>query len=165
MPKFWVEKSTIILIQHGVNHLLRIIPYILTSFSVFLLGNHILIFPQSGFTERRQYRYWSPERRGLDYEGMMEDLRKAPEDAVVVLHACAHNPTGCDPSQEQWREIAKVVKERKLLPVFDIAYQGFASGDLIKDAWAVRYFANEGIELFCAQSFAKNFGLYSEYQN
>lgn len=93
---------------------------------------------------------------------MIEDLKQAPEDSVIILHACAHNPTGCDPNQEQWKQIAVVVKERKLLPFFDTAYQGFASGDLIKDAWPVRYFVSQGIELLCAQSFAKNFGLYSE---
>lgn len=111
----------------------------------------------------RKYRYWSASTRGLDFEGMMEDLRNAPADSVIILHACAHNPTGCDPSKEQWKKIAAVVKERKLFPFFDCAYQGFASGDLIKDAWAVRYFVSQGIELFCAQSFAKNFGLYSKY--
>lgn len=93
---------------------------------------------------------------------MIEDLKNAPEESVLILHACAHTH-GCDPSQEQWTQIATVVKEGKLFPFFDIAYQGFASGDLIKDAWAVRYFVDEGIELFCAQSFAKNFGLYSKY--
>jgi len=98
----------------------------------------------------------------LDLEGMLADLKAAPENAVVILHACAHNPTGLDPTEEQWKEIAKVVKEKNLYPLFDSAYQGFASGDLDKDAWAVRYFIEQGFELLCCQSFAKNFGLYNE---
>lgn len=93
---------------------------------------------------------------------MIEDLRNAPEESVITLHACAHNPTGCDPNQEQWKQIFVVIKDRKLFPFFDAAYQGFATGEINKDAWAVRYFASQGIELFCAQSFAKNFGLYSK---
>lgn len=79
-----------------------------------------------------------------------------------MLHACAHNPTGCDPTQEQWTKIADVMEAKKLFPFFDSAYQGFASGDPIRDAFAVRYFVSRGFELFCAQSYAKNFGLYCE---
>lgn len=56
-----------------------------------------------------------------------------------------------------------VIEERKLFPIFDIAYQGFASGDLDEDAWAVRYFVSRGLEFMCAQTFSKNFGIYSEY--
>jgi len=67
-----------------------------------------------------------------------------------------------DPTHEQWVEIAKVVEERKLFPLLDSAYQGFASGDLDRDAWAVRYFEQRGLEFICCQSFAKNFGLYNE---
>ncbi|XP_023238600.1 aspartate aminotransferase, cytoplasmic-like, partial [Centruroides sculpturatus] len=89
-------------------------------------------------------------------------FENAPEDSVFILHACAHNPTGVDPTEEQWKEIAKVMKEKKLFPFFDCAYQGFATGDLERDRKAVQYFVSEGFELFCAQSFAKNFGLYNE---
>lgn len=67
-----------------------------------------------------------------------------------------------DPTQEQWKEIAEIVRRKNLFPFFDSAYQGFASGDPDKDAWAVRYFVAEGFQLFCAQSYAKNFGLYGE---
>lgn len=68
-----------------------------------------------------------------------------------------------DPSQEQWKEIAEIVRRKSLFPFFDSAYQGFASGNPDKDAWAVRYFVAEGFQLFCAQSYAKNFGLYGEW--
>lgn len=70
---------------------------------------------------------------------------------------------GVDPSKEQWEKIANLMIEKKLFPFFDTAYQGFASGDLDKDAWSVRYFTDErNFELFCSQSFSKNFGLYNE---
>uniref|UniRef100_A0AAQ4PD93 Aspartate aminotransferase n=1 Tax=Gasterosteus aculeatus aculeatus TaxID=481459 RepID=A0AAQ4PD93_GASAC len=88
--------------------------------------------------------------------------QSCPEHSVFVLHACAHNPTGTDPTQEQWMQIAEVMMRRKLFVFFDSAYQGFASGCLDKDAWAVRYFVSVGFEMFCAQSFSKNFGLYNE---
>ncbi len=125
--------------------------------------NHQKVFLSAGFTDGRSYSYWDPLTRGIDFDGLISDISSAPEGAVIILHACAHNPTGCDPTQEQWKKIADVMEEKKLFPFFDSAYQGFASGDPIKDAFAVRYFAERGFELFCAQSFAKNFGLYSEY--
>ncbi|GAV04797.1 hypothetical protein RvY_15021 [Ramazzottius varieornatus] len=124
--------------------------------------NHRLLCLKAGFNEVREYRYWDAQKRGLDLNGMLEDLRAAPERAVVIFHACAHNPTGVDPTQEQWRKIVEVVKERRLFPILDSAYQGFASGDLDADAWAVRYFAEQGMEFVCAQSFAKNFGIYNQ---
>ncbi|KAJ2943981.1 hypothetical protein O0L34_g8303 [Tuta absoluta] len=124
--------------------------------------NHHLVFINSGFTRPHTYRYWNPKTRAIDFDGFIEDLRSADENSVVLLHACAHNPTGIDPTQEQWEKIADVMQERKLFPFFDSAYQGFASGDLDKDAWAVRYFVSRGFELLCAQSYAKNFGLYNE---
>ena len=82
---------------------------------------------------------------------------------MIVLHACAHNPTGIDPTKDQWVKIADLMEEKKLFPFFDCAYQGFASGDLDQDAWSVRYFTDErNFEIFCSQSFSKNFGLYNE---
>lgn len=124
--------------------------------------NHFAVFRDAGFTSANKYRYWDPNTRGLDFEGMKEDIQNAPEKSVIILHVCAHNPTGVDPTQDQWKEIAKICKERNHFPFFDCAYQGFASGDLEKDSWALRYFVSQGFELFCAQSFAKNFGLYNE---
>lgn len=124
--------------------------------------NHNGVFSAAGFKDIRSYHYWDAAKRGLDLQGFLNDLESAPEFSIFVLHACAHNPTGTDPTQEQWKQIASVMKRRFLFPFFDSAYQGFASGDLEKDAWAVRYFVSEGFELFCAQSFSKNFGLYNE---
>ncbi|XP_055309673.1 aspartate aminotransferase, cytoplasmic [Sitodiplosis mosellana] len=124
--------------------------------------NHHKVFSGAGFTDIRTYRYWNAEKRGIDIDGLLDDLKNAPEGAVIILHACAHNPTGCDPTQEQWKLIADVIESKKLFPFFDSAYQGFASGDPVRDAFAVRYFESRGSELFCAQSYAKNFGLYCE---
>lgn len=108
------------------------------------------------------YPYFDPRTKGLDLTGMLATLRNAPQGSVVVLHACAHNPTGVDPTREQWAEIANVIAQKKHFPFFDCAYQGFASGDLARDAWAIRFFVDLGFELCIAQSFAKNFGLYGE---
>jgi len=93
---------------------------------------------------------------------MMEDIKAAPDGSVIVLHGCAHNPTGIDPTKEQWKEIADLCVAKGHLPFFDVAYQGFATGDLDEDAWAPRMFADKGIEFFCSQSYAKNLGLYGE---
>ncbi|KAF2835999.1 putative aspartate protein [Patellaria atrata CBS 101060] len=110
----------------------------------------------------KTYPYFSAETKGLDFEGMISSLESAPEGSIILLHACAHNPTGVDPTQEQWKKIAEVLKARQHFPFFDCAYQGFASGSLNQDAWAVRYFVEQGFELLIAQSYAKNFGLYGE---
>ncbi|XP_068148248.1 aspartate aminotransferase, cytoplasmic [Drosophila tropicalis] len=124
--------------------------------------NHHKIFADTGFTKLHSYRYWDQNKRQLDLKGMLADLDQAVPGSVIILHACAHNPTGSDPTQEQWKEIADLMERKKLFPLFDSAYQGFASGDPDRDAWAVRYFVDRGFELFVCQSFAKNFGLYCE---
>ncbi|XP_059179795.1 aspartate aminotransferase, cytoplasmic [Centropristis striata] len=124
--------------------------------------NHNAVFANAGFEDVRPYKYWDAARRGLDLDGFLGDLESCPEHSIFVLHACAHNPTGTDPTQRQWMQIAEIMMRRKLFVFFDSAYQGFASGSLEKDAWAVRYFVSMGFEMFCAQSFSKNFGLYNE---
>lgn len=98
----------------------------------------------------------------LDFDNMIGAISSAKPGSIILLHVCAHNPTGVDPTQEQWKKIAEVVRAGKHFPFFDCAYQGFASGDLSGDAWAVRYFVDQGFELCVAQSYAKNFGLYGE---
>lgn len=123
--------------------------------------NHFAIFRTAGF-EVVQFRYYDRATNRLDIEGMLEDLRKAPKGAVLLLHASAHNPTGVDPSQEEWRRISKVAQERELVCFFDSAYQGFASGDPDRDGWAYRYFVEQGHQVLVAQSYSKNFGLYGQ---
>lgn len=110
----------------------------------------------------KTYPYFSAKTKGLDFDGMISTLKEAPEGSIILLHACAHNPTGVDSTQEQWKEIASIMRAKSHFPFFDCAYQGFASGNLSQDAWAIRYFVEQGFELLIAQSYAKNFGLYGE---
>lgn len=123
--------------------------------------NHFQIFSNVGIATGT-YPYFSKDTKGLDFDGMVNALQSADEGSIVVLHACAHNPTGVDPTQEQWKKIAEVIRAKGHFPFFDTAYQGFASGDLARDGWAIRYFVEQGFELCIAQSYAKNFGLYGE---
>lgn len=125
-------------------------------------GNHKNILKHAGYSDVREYRYFNSETLGLDLKGMLEDLEAAPEGSIIVLHACAHNPSGVDPNQEEWKAIADVMEKRKLFTIFDVAYQGFVTGDPDVDAFAVRYFLDRKFEMLVSQSFAKNFGLYNE---
>ncbi|CAN6272066.1 unnamed protein product [Urochloa humidicola] len=108
------------------------------------------------------FAYYHPESRGLDFSGLMNDIKNAPDGSFFLLHACAHNPTGVDPTEEQWREISHQFKVKKHFPFFDMAYQGFASGDPERDAKAIRIFLEDGHQIGCAQSYAKNMGLYGQ---
>ncbi|PSK40160.1 hypothetical protein B9Z65_8100 [Elsinoe australis] len=124
-------------------------------------ANHKAVFSDSGL-KVEQYRYYNKDTIGLDFDGMVEDIKKMPKGSIVLLHACAHNPTGVDPTEEQWRAISDAVKAGDHYPFFDMAYQGFASGDTDKDAFALRHFIKEGHQVALSQSFAKNMGLYGE---
>ncbi|EAT84981.2 hypothetical protein SNOG_07515 [Parastagonospora nodorum SN15] len=93
---------------------------------------------------------------------MVADIKAMPKGSIILLHACAHNPTGVDPTEDQWVKIADAVKAGDHFPFFDMAYQGFASGDTNKDAFALRHFIKEGLYPVLCQSFAKNMGLYGE---
>ena len=124
-------------------------------------GNHRKIFAAAGLAQI-DYRYWKPATRGLDLDGMLADLRAAPKGSAVLLHACAHNPTGVDPTERQWASVCRVMQECGHLALFDCAYQGYATGDLDRDAFAVRHFAAQGVPCLIAQSYSKNMGLYGE---
>ena len=88
---------------------------------------------------------------------------KQEADGADAGNSVAHNPSGVDPTEEQWKKIADLCEAKKAIPIFDTAYQGYATGDLDKDAFSVRYFAHErGMELMVTQSYSKNFGLYGE---
>lgn len=166
----------------GANHLAALFcAHHLQPAKVFIANptwvNHGLIWQVAApNVQRCAYQYYNPELRELAFDAMIQTLsQEAKWNDVVVLQACAHNPTGIDPTQTQWKMIADVVKRKRLFVVLDSAYQGFATGDVDKDAWAIRYFTEK---LFVAstqpgddagpagmmvcQSFAKNFGLYGE---
>lgn len=124
-------------------------------------GNHKNLCNDAG-VPWSEYRYYDPRTVGLDFEGMIADIKEAPEGSFILLHGCAHNPTGIDPTPEQWEKIADVMQEKNHIPFIDIAYQGFASGSLDEDAASVRLFTARGMELLIAQSYSKNLGLYAE---
>ncbi|GMK59192.1 hypothetical protein CspeluHIS016_0702070 [Cutaneotrichosporon spelunceum] len=124
-------------------------------------GNHTAIAKKAGL-KCDKYRYFDPATVGLNFEAMVEDIKAMPEGSIVLLHACAHNPTGVDPTQEQWKQLSDIVKAKKHFAFFDMAYQGFASGDTVRDAFAVRHFVEQGHQVLLCQSFAKNLGLYGE---
>jgi len=122
--------------------------------------NHLAIFEGAGFRVST-YPYYDPVHRRLDFEGMLSALDSLPARSIVLLHTCCHNPTGVDLTQAQWLQVLSVIVHRRLLPFFDFAYQGFAQG-LEEDAWVLRYLAESGETFLVANSFSKNFGLYSE---
>lgn len=124
-------------------------------------GNHNQIFKRVGL-KIDTYPYYNKKTRGFDAEGMLEKLASLPPKSIVLLHTCAHNPTGVDPTPDQWRYICQVMKMKNHFPIFDTAYQGFASGDIHKDAFSLRYFAEEGFKMIVTQSYSKTMGLYGE---
>ncbi|GFG20886.1 aspartate aminotransferase, cytoplasmic [Aspergillus udagawae] len=125
-------------------------------------SNHRLVFSSLGF-KCETMRYYDQETKTVDMASYLSTLQAADPGSVIVLHACAHNPTGLDPTPRQWKEIVAIMKRRSLFPLFDAAYLGFNSGDFDKDAFAIRYFIHElGMESAVCLSFAKNMGLYGE---
>ncbi|MGH7786565.1 MAG: aromatic amino acid transaminase [Candidatus Binatia bacterium] len=123
-------------------------------------ANHAQIFESAGLTTTT-YPYFDKATNGLDFAAMRAALAQVPAGEAVLLHACCHNPTGVDPTAEQWREIAAVVAQRRTLPVVDFAYQGFGEG-IEADAVGVRILLEHVDELAICSSFSKNFGLYNE---
>jgi aromatic-amino-acid transaminase len=122
--------------------------------------NHQMLFESAGF-KVNSYPYYDAEARGLDFNGMLESLKRLPARSIIVLHACCHNPTGVDLSHEQWPLVIDVVRQGNLVPFLDFAYQGFGEG-IDADAFAVRAFAEAGIPCLIASSFSKSFALYRE---
>ncbi|HKX32066.1 MAG TPA: amino acid aminotransferase [Blastocatellia bacterium] len=122
--------------------------------------NHQMLFEAAGF-KVNSYPYYDPETHGLDFNSMLETLKRLPARSIVVLHACCHNPTGVDLNQEQWALVIDVVRHRELVPFLDFAYQGFGE-NLDADGFAVRAFAEAGIQSLVASSFSKSFALYRE---
>ena len=122
--------------------------------------NHQGIF-KGAQMEVATYPYYNQRTHTLEFERMCAALSQAPEKSAVLLHGCCHNPTGCDLTKSQWEVLSSLFIKKRLVPLFDFAYQGFGEG-IETDAWAIRYFANQGQELVVATSHSKNFGLYGE---
>ncbi len=121
---------------------------------------HRQIFERAG-CRVKSLPYYDSVKREFSLSSMLAALQQMPPKSVVLLQGACHNPTGCDPSAAEWCEIARTMKERQLLPFFDVAYQGFGDG-IEEDAAAIRHFANEGLEFLVAYSCSKNFSLYCQ---
>ncbi len=122
--------------------------------------NHRAILEDAGFAVET-YGYYDAATGGFDLSGMLHDLQRAQPGDVVILHACCHNPTGVDPTAEEWTKIIEIVEQRQLVPFLDIAYQGFGEG-LHEDGEVIRRFAARNLPVFIASSFSKSFSLYGE---
>ncbi len=122
--------------------------------------NHRPLFEEAGF-RIESYPYYDPRTRGIRYAEMLSAMRAIPKGSVLLLHACCHNPTGVDIRGEQWKDVIKVVAERRLIPFLDFAYQGFGDG-VEEDAEVARRFAGELPLVLVAMSFSKSFSLYGE---
>jgi len=122
--------------------------------------NHRALFEAAGF-KVNTYPYYDAGTRGVNFSGMMNALKTMPKGSIVLLHACCHNPTGADLSDEQWNEVIPVIVERGLIPFLDMSYQGFSEG-IEADGIVVRRFADAGGPLFISNSFSKSFSLYGE---
>ncbi|QDL54074.1 amino acid aminotransferase [Rhodoferax aquaticus] len=126
--------------------------------------NHRALFTNAGFTVE-SYRYFNQAanggKGGVDFDGMLADLKAAAPGTVAVLHACCHNPTGYDISPAQWDQVVAVVKAKGLVPFLDMAYQGFGYG-LKEDGAVIAQFVAAGLTFFVSTSFSKSFSLYGE---
>eukprot|EP01121_Diplochlamys_sp_Union-15-3_P010518 TRINITY_DN2959_c0_g1_i1.p1 TRINITY_DN2959_c0_g1~~TRINITY_DN2959_c0_g1_i1.p1 ORF type:complete len:432 (-),score=88.35 TRINITY_DN2959_c0_g1_i1:51-1346(-) len=124
-------------------------------------ANHIPIFKDAGFTPQK-YSYYDPKTIALNFNGLVNNLKSLPEKSNILFHVCAHNPTGIDPTKQQWDSLSSVCKDKQHFVFFDSAYQGFASGDVKSDVYPVLKFIDDGHQPIICQSYAKNFGLYGE---
>ena len=123
-------------------------------------ANHGNVFKTAGL-EVAAYDYYDAKTKDLDFDAMVASLKSVEAGDMVLFHGCCHNPTGIDPTQSQWKVLAKLIAEIGALPFFDFAYQGFGKG-VQEDAQGLRVFAEHNVELLIANSFSKNFGLYNE---
>lgn len=123
-------------------------------------ANHHHIFQSAGH-EIRKFPWLDSSRTGLDFEKMLATLEAIPAGDVIVFHGCCHNPTGVDPTPDQWSQILAVIDKTQAFPIFDIAYQGFAKS-IDDDAAAIRLFCDSGIDMMICNSFSKSMSLYNE---
>lgn len=122
--------------------------------------NHRAMFEGAGVAVHT-YPYYDAATGGVRFQAMLDTLSTLPAGSVVLLHACCHNPTGVDLSQAQWEQLIPLLKERRLLPYLDLAYQGYGDG-IAEDAFAVRALASAGVSFFIANSFSKSMSVYGE---
>ncbi len=144
----------------GADFLKRVVPQATVYISDPSWENHRALFEAAGFPVET-YPYYDAATGGVNFAGMQAKLASLPSGAIVVLHACCHNPTGADLSDAQWNEVVATCQARGLVPFLDMAYQGFADG-IAADAVAVRAFSQSGLQFFISSSFSKSFSLYGE---
>ena len=144
----------------GADFLKRLSPNAVVAISDPSWENHRALFETAGFPVQN-YRYYDAPSNDVNRAGMLEDLNNLPAGSIVVLHACCHNPTGVDLGLDDWKNVLEVVKAKGHVPFLDMAYQGFGDG-IAEDAFAVRLFAESGLEFFVSSSFSKSFSLYGE---
>ena len=148
-------------LRTGADLLRQVLPHATIAISNPSWENHRAVFGAVGF-DVVDYTYFDATTHGVDFDGMLADLRRLEAGTVVLLHACCHNPTGADLTEAQWREVIGVLSERALFPFIDMAYQGFDRG-IDADAAAVRLLAESDIaEFVVASSYSKSFSLYGE---
>jgi len=123
-------------------------------------ANHTGIFQAAGLTVKT-YPYYDHQQKSLNFEGMLASLAQVKADDVVLLHACCHNPSGMDLTNQQWQQVVELAKSIGFLPLIDMAYQGFGEG-LDEDAYGLRLMADNVQEMIVCSSCSKNFGLYRE---
>ncbi len=144
----------------GADFLRRLLPEAKVLISDPSWENHRALFTNAGFRVET-YPYYDPATRGVRVDDMLSALQTAPAGAIVVLHACCHNPTGCDLTPAQWAEVVRVIKARDLVAFLDMAYQGFGEG-IAEDGAVVQLFADAGLRFLVSTSFSKSFSLYGE---
>lgn len=129
-------------------------------------ANHVAVFTDAGL-KADYYAYYDKANNGLDFENLKKSISAADDQSIILLHACCHNPTGMDLTPEQWEEVLEIIEQKKLFPLIDMAYQGFASGSPYKDIGLIRRINELVVQgkistYALCQSFAKNMGLYGE---
>lgn len=122
--------------------------------------NHGRIFSQAGL-KVNPYPYYDQKMKAIDFEGLIKSIDTMEENSLLVLHACCHNPTGCDLSEAQCKTLYTRIRAKKIFPFFDLAYQGFAE-NLESDTASIRLFLQEKLPCAIAVSHSKNFTLYAE---
>ena len=144
----------------GADYLKRLLPQATVYISDPSWENHRALFESAGFPVD-VYPYYDATTRGVNFDAMKEKLNALPAGSIVVLHACCHNPTGADLTEEQWREVIAAIRAQGLVAFIDMAYQGFADS-IAEDALALNLFAASGLQFFVSSSFSKSFSLYGE---
>ncbi|RMD41937.1 hypothetical protein DV735_g3156, partial [Chaetothyriales sp. CBS 134920] len=125
-------------------------------------ANHANVFTSVGLQVREELPYFNHTTKKLDVEALLAFVERLPKHSIVVLQVCGNNPTGCDLPRTAWLRLSDIIKQNDLFAFLDIAYQGFASGDVEQDGEPIRILAEHNVPLLVAATYSKAFGLYGE---